>query len=141
MKNTPVKNTSAQKLPVKLPDKEPTLRVTTRPNDVNPNGDIFGGWLMSQIDVAGAIVAVDAAKGPIATVAVERLQFINPVYPHDVVSFYADILAIGTTSVTVAIEVFAYRRLDLTHKTFKVSEAVFVYVALEAPGIKRVIPK
>jgi acyl-CoA thioesterase YciA len=128
-------------MPAKLPDKEPTLRVTTRPNDANPNGDIFGGWLMSQIDVAGAIAAVDAAKGPVATVAVKSLQFINPLYPHDVVSFYTNVLAIGNTSVTVGIEVFAHRRLDITHKIFKVSEAVFVYVAVEVPGVKRVRSK
>ena len=121
--------------------KEPTLRVTTRPNDANLKGDIFGGWLMSQIDIAGAIAAVSATKGAIATVAVKELQFIKPLYPHDVVSFYTDIVSIGNTSVTVAIEVHAQRHLDLENSSEKVANAVFVYVAVENPGVKRQIKK
>ncbi len=117
----------------------PTLRVTPRPNDTNPNGDIFGGWLMSQIDTAGAIEAVTASKGAVATVAVKHLQFMAPLYPHDIVSFYTRVVRIGKTSVTVSIDVYAQHRLDISQKVIKVSEAEFVYVALSGPGQKRVI--
>lgn len=133
-------------LQVQLPiDKEPALRVVTHPNDANPKGDIFGGWLMSQIDIAGSIIAVARAKGPVATVAVKGLQFIKPIYVHDVVSFYPAIIAIGKTSITTTIEVFSQRAYKdefggFDFQTLKVAEAEVVYVAVSEPGKKREVP-
>ena len=106
------------------------------PADTNPNGDIFGGWLMSQIDIAGSVVAVERAKGPVATVAVKELQFIAPIFVYDLVSFYSDVKAVGKTSITVFVEVFAQRRGDYS-EVVKVSEATLVYVAVSEPGKKR----
>lgn len=122
-------------------NKQPTLRVITRPNDANPKGDIFGGWLMSQIDVAGAIAAISAAKGPVSTVAVKELQFIHPLYAHDIVSFYTEVTGVGTTSVTVAIEVYAQRQMGMKNCVIKISDALLVYVAVSEPGKKRKISK
>lgn len=119
---------------------EPTLRVPTRPNDANPGGDIFGGWLMSQIDIAGAIAACLAAKGSVSTVAVKELQFIKPLFVHEIASFYTKVEKIGTTSVTVAITVFAHRRGNTLDEVEKIADAVLVYVAVEKPGKKRNIP-
>lgn len=121
-------------------NKQPTLRLTTMPNDANLNGDIFGGWLMSKIDIAGAIAAVQRANGPVVTVAVSQLQFIKPLFVYDLVSFYADIIHVGRTSITVNIEVYAQRARAL-HETLKVSEAKYVYVAVSTPGKKRLVPK
>lgn len=128
------------KTQLQLPqDCEPTLRVTTSPSEANPKGDIFGGWLMSQIDIAGAIAAVSATSGPVATVAVNSLQFIHPLYPHDVVSFYTSIQKCGKTSIIIDVEVFAQREFNLTGEVIKISNATLVYVAIEKPGIKREI--
>ena len=121
-------------------NKQPTLRLTTLPNDANLNGDIFGGWVMSKIDIAGAVAAVQRANGPVVTVAVSQLQFIKPLFVYDLVSFYADITHVGRTSITVKIEAYAQRARAL-HETVKVSEATYVYVAVSAPGKKRLVPK
>lgn len=127
---------------VELPnDREPILRVTTQPNDANPKGDIFGGWLMSQIDIAGAIIAVQAAKGNVSTVAVNNLRFVNPLFAYDIVSFYGDLQRVGNSSVRVFVEVFAQKRLDMGGPVRKVGEAELVYVAVDGPGQKRLIPK
>lgn len=120
-----------------LPGREPVLRIKTSPNDANRTGDIFGGWLMSQIDIAGAIVAAKKTQGHVVTVAVKELFFLQPLFVYDLVSFYVDILKIGTTSITVKVEVFAER---MSHPGFtKVSEATLVYVAVSQPGVKREI--
>jgi len=125
-----------------LPDnRQPTLRITTRPNDANRSGDIFGGWLMSQIDIAGAIAAVEVAKGSVVTVAVKELQFIRPLYIYDVVSFYTKVIKTGKTSVTIFIEVYAQRNYGDEGKIEKISEATLVYVAVSAPGVPRELPK
>lgn len=121
-------------------DKQPTLRVKTRPNDANPGGDIFGGWLMSQIDMAAAIEAKIRAKGPVVTVSVKELRFIKPIFIHDVVSFYTEIVAVGTTSVTVSVEVYSSRMENEEYVTVKVSDATLVFVAVSEPGKKRKIP-
>lgn len=120
-------------------DKQPALRITTRPNDANPDGDIFGGWLMSQMDIAGAISAVRRSHGPVVTRAVKDLQFIEPLYVHDLVSFYSEVIKVGTTSITVAVEVYAQRLRDygVVHK---IADATFIYVAVTHPGHKRVVP-
>lgn len=122
--------------------KHPTLRVKTRPNDANATGDIFGGWLMSQIDIAGAIAASERAHGPVVTVAVKDLTFLEPLYIYDVVSFYTDIVKVGTTSLMVKVEAYAQRRETYLHgNPIKVSTATLVYVAVYKPGEKREVPK
>lgn len=123
-----------------LPSKEPVLKVTTMPNDANPKGDIFGGWLMSKMDIAGAVLAVNRAKGSVATVAVENLQFINPLYVHDLVSFYGLIVKEGKSSMTVELEVYAQRLAQHMKQVVKIATATFVYVAIDKPGVKRDLP-
>lgn len=124
-------------------DKELTLRITTRPNDANQRGDIFGGWLMSQIDVAGAIEAAKRAQGMVVTVAVKELRFIKSLFVYDLVSFYAQVEKVGNTSITVSVEVFAQRNYgaDVDGEVIKVSDATLVYVAVSAPGHPRPVPK
>lgn len=121
-------------------EKQPTLRVTTMPNDANAAGDIFGGWLMSQIDIAGAIEAKVRAKGPIATISVKELIFHKPLFVYDLVSFYTDITKVGKTSIEVSIEVYARRMREGEFQTIKVAWAKYVYVAISKPGIKRPVP-
>jgi acyl-CoA thioesterase YciA len=123
-----------------LPSIQPTLRVIPMVYDTNPRGDIFGGWLMSQIDIAGATVASVRAKGPVATIAVNELTFRAPLYVGDVVSFYAKVTAVGTKSLTVEVDVFAERNRQLSEEVVRVSHAVLVYVAVSEPGKSRVIP-
>lgn len=123
------------------PNREPILRLTTRPNDANPTGDIFGGWLMSQIDTAGAITAGQYTCGPVVTVAVKELLFIKPLYIHDLVSFYSEVISTGKTSVTIKVEVYAQRDRGERkgEPIIKVSEATLVFVAVSEPGKPRLI--
>ena len=109
--------------------KDPTLRVAPMPSDANFNGDIFGGWIMSQVDIAGSIPAIQFARGRVATVAVNSFVFKQPVLIGDLVSFYAEIVKIGRTSITVSVEVFAQRQT--LHEVVKVTEATLTYVALD----------
>ncbi|MES2141598.1 MAG: hotdog domain-containing protein [Pseudomonadota bacterium] len=122
---------------------DPTLRVKTRPNDANKGGDIFGGWLMSQIDMAGAIAAARRAKGPVVTVSVKELTFIKPLFIYDIASFYTKVISVGKTSVTIAVEVYAerYKEGETELSEIKVSDATLVYVAVSKPGEKRLVPK
>lgn len=114
-----------------LPAAQPVLRVVPMPADVNQHGDIFGGWIMAQVDVAGGAVAARHARGRVATVAVNSFTFKQPVLVGDVVSFYGDVVRVGRTSVTVAVEVFAQRNPgDMV--TVKVTEASLTYVAVGA---------
>jgi acyl-CoA thioesterase YciA len=116
-----------------------TIRTLAMPADTNPAGDIFGGWVMSQMDIAGAIAAVEHAKGRVATVAVEAMSFIAPVKVGDILCVYTKVDRIGTTSITIAIEAWARRnRLD---DRVKVTDGRFVYVALGDDGRKRAIPR
>jgi acyl-CoA thioesterase YciA len=124
-----------------LPTIQPTLRVIPMVYDTNPRGDIFGGWLMSQIDIAGATVATLKAEGPVATIAVNELTFRAPLFVGDVVSFYAKVVTVGTKSLTVEVDVFAQRIRQLSSEIVRVSHAVLVYVAVSEPGKSRVIPK
>src|SRR5688572_29948693 len=102
----------------KLPDgKVPALRVMPMPADANQNGDIFGGWIMAQVDIAGGTVAGRLARGGVATVAVKEFVFKQPVQIGDVLSFYAEVVRIGNTSVTVNVEVYAERRPSVTFTT------------------------
>jgi acyl-CoA thioesterase YciA len=109
--------------------KEPVLRVVPMPSDANFNGDIFGGWIMSQVDIAGSIPAVRLARGKIATVAVNSFVFKQPVFIGDLVSFYSEVVRVGRTSITVAVEVFAHRAW--LHEIVKVTEATLTYVAVD----------
>lgn len=123
---------------VPLPNKIPTLRVVPMPSDSNVNGDIFGGWLMSQVDIAGSIPAYEASKGRLATVAINSLQFKQPIFVGDVVSFYANVTKTGRTSISVHVEVFSERRYP-SRGIVKVTEADLTYVAINEKGEPREI--
>lgn len=126
-------------LPTPLPDRQPTLRVAAMPSDANYTGDIFGGWLMGQVDVAGSIPAVHRARGRVATVAVNSFVFKQPIFVGDVVSFYTRIVKIGTTSITVDVEVYVQR--DPENPTcHKVTEAQLTYVAVGEDRKPRPVP-
>ena len=114
---------------VAMPSNMPVLRVVPMPADANFHGDIFGGWIMSHVDVAGAIPASQRAHGRVATVAVNSFVFKQPVFVGDVVSFYAEITRVGRTSITVAVEVYAQRNPG-REITVKVTEASLTYVAV-----------
>ena len=118
-------------LRVELPDREPALRVVPMPADANYHGDIFGGWIMSQADIAGSIPASRRARGRVATVAVNSFVFKEPVLIGDLVSFYAAITHVGRTSITVDVEVFAQRN-PKDEVTVRVTEASLTYVAVGA---------
>ncbi len=124
---------------VNLPNKHSTLRVVPMPADLNQNGDVFGGWVMAQVDVAGAIPAMRRARGRVATVSVNSFLFKQPVSVGDVVSLYAEIVRIGKTSITVNVEVYAERNYA-NPITVKVTEAQLTYVAIDADGNKREVP-
>jgi acyl-CoA thioesterase YciA len=121
-------------------DRELVLRVMPMPADSNANGDIFGGWIMAQVDIAGAVLPSRIAKGRIATVAVNQFVFKQPVSVGDLLSFYARIERIGTTSITAHVEVYAERNpADL--QVVKVTEASLTYVAIDRGGRPRNIPR
>jgi acyl-CoA thioesterase YciA len=109
--------------------REAVLRVVPRPGDINTNGHIFGGWVLSQMDIAGGIIAGREADGPVATVAIEAMQFIEPILLLDVVSIYAWVERRGRTSVAIRIEVIASR--DRGTRDVKVTEGLFTFVALD----------
>jgi len=139
--NRPAGKASHQPPNLKLPKgKHPALRVVPMPADANHNGDIFGGWIMSQVDIAGGTAAGKIARGRVATVAVNSFVFKQPVQIGDIVSFYADIVRIGNTSVTVCVEVYAERRPS-DPKVVKVTEATLTYVAIDPNGQPRPIPR
>src|SRR4030095_10919399 len=112
-------------------DKELVLRVIPMPSDVNANGDIFGGWVMAQVDLAGAVLPARVVRGRMATVAVNQFVFKQPVRVGDLLSFYAEITRIGNTSITVTVEVYA-ERLRPVEWVVKVTEATLTYVGTDA---------
>lgn len=120
------------------PMTDPAIRVLAMPADTNPNGDIFGGWLMSQMDVAGAAVAIRRARGRVATVAVDAMTFLKPVHVGDVVSFYATITREGRTSMAVRIEAYARRNSGLGED--QVTAGTFTYVAIDEDRKPRPLP-
>ena len=122
-----------------VPGQEPVLRVMTMPSDVNAAGDIFGGWVMAQVDIAGAIPAMRRARGRIATVAVNSFLFKQPISVGDVVSFYAYIAKVGKSSITVDVQVYAERN-PANPLVVKVTEATLTYVCLNSDGTKRMVP-
>jgi acyl-CoA thioesterase YciA len=112
------------------PTREPILRVIPGPSDINANGHIFGGWVLSQMDIAAGIVASRRAKGPVATIAIEAMKFIAPIHLRDLISVYASVGRVGRTSMGVRIEVIAERDFGATE--VKVTEGLFTFVALDA---------
>jgi acyl-CoA thioesterase YciA len=127
--------------PTSLPDgAELVMRVMPMPADSNANGDIFGGWIMAQVDLAGAVLPARIAKGRIATVAVNQFIFKQPVSIGDLLSFYARVTRVGRTSITVHVEVYAERDPANLH-VVKVTDANVTYVAIDGNGQPRLIPK
>ena len=125
---------------IKLPEsKEPVLRMVPMPADANQHGDIFGGWIMAQVDIAGSVLAARRALGRVATIAVNSFQFKQPVFIGDVLSFYGDIVRVGTTSITVNVEVYAQRNPSEL-ETVKVTEATLTYVATGPDRKPRPVP-
>lgn len=121
-------------------NKQPTIKVVAMPKDTNPGGSIFGGWIMSQIDIAAAIPALERAKGRVSTVAVNSIEFHEPVFVGDVISCYADIMKTGRSSITVKVEVYAERNPS-NKVTVKVTEAELTYVALDENRKPRPLPE
>jgi len=111
-------------------ERVPILRVVPGPTDINANGHIFGGWVLSQMDIAAGIVASRRAKGPVATVAIEAMEFLAPIHLRDLISVYAEVERVGRTSMGVRIEVVATRDLGTTE--VKVTEGLFTFVALDS---------
>ena len=109
--------------------REPILRVVPGPADINANGHIFGGWVLSQMDIAAGIVASRRAKGPVATVAIEAMKFLAPIHLRDLISVYAEVESVGRTSMKVRIEVIASR--DRGAMDVKVTEGLFTFVAID----------
>lgn len=127
--------------PASLPtDKTLVLRVIPLPRDVNANGDVFGGWVMAQVDLAGAVLPARLARGRLATVAVNEFVFKQPVRVGDLLSFYAEITRIGRTSITVEVEVYAQRLAD-PDEVVKVTQARLTYVATDEEGRPRPVPR
>lgn len=118
-----------------IPKGEPTLRTVAMPRDVNVAGDIFGGWVLSQMDIAGGILAIERAQGRVATVAIEAMKFIAPVKVGDILSIYAKVKRVGTTSLAIDLEAYVLR--GRSRKTEKVTEGVFTFVALDKDGRPR----
>lgn len=128
------------------PEGELLLRTSPMPSDTNWNGDIFGGWIMSQMDIAGGMMVIEITGGRAVTVAVDAMKFIKPVNVGDVVCCYGKVMRIGKTSVTIRLEVWVKPYLwavqtDKGDGIFKVTEASFTYVAVNDEGRKRLIPK
>ena len=124
-----------------LPDeKDLVMRVIPMPADANAHGDIFGGWIMAQVDLAGSVLPTRVSKGRVATVAVNQFVFKQPVSMGELLSFYARVDRIGTTSITVHVEVYAERNPEQP-EIVKVTEASLTYVAIDAQGKPRVVPR
>lgn len=123
--------------------RDPILRLVPMPTDTNYAGDVFGGWIMAQVDIAGSIPAIRRARGRVVTVAVNSFVFKQPVFVGDVVSFYADIIQVGHTSITVDVVVYAQRglRQGSTELCCRVTEAVLTYVAVDEDRRPRVVPR
>ena len=124
-------------------DCDPTLRIVPMPTDTNHAGDVFGGWIMSQVDIAGSLLAIRRAGGRVATVAVNNFVFKHPVFIGDLVSFYAEITKVGRTSITVDVAVYAQRgpREGDKEICIKVTEALLTYVAVDEKRRPRIVPQ
>jgi acyl-CoA thioesterase YciA len=135
MSESPSPNTVA--LPI---DQELVLKVIPMPGDCNANGDIFGGWVMAQVDLAGSVLPARVVKGRMATVAVNEFIFKQPVRVGDILSFFSRVERVGRTSVTVKVEVYA-ERFATQGQYVKVTEALLTYVAIDGQGRPRPIPR
>ncbi len=125
---------------VTLPaDKQPAIKLVTMPKDSNGGGSVFGGWIMANVDMAGSIPAVERARGRVATVAVNSFEFHEPVLVGDVVSYFAEVIRTGRSSITVKVEVYAERN-PAEKQTIKVTEAELTYVALDENRVPRQLP-
>ncbi|HEV7928697.1 MAG TPA: acyl-CoA thioesterase [Nitrosospira sp.] len=127
-----------------LPEgRDPVLRLVPMPTDTNYAGDVFGGWIMAQVDIAGSLPAIRRARGRVVTVAVNSFVFKQPVFVGDVVSFYAEIVKTGRTSITVDVAVYAQRGLrDGNNEVCcRVTEAVLTYVAVDEKRMPRMVPQ
>lgn len=128
------------------PEGELLLRTSPMPGDTNANGDIFGGWIMSQMDIAGGMMAIEVTGGRAVTIAVDAMKFIKPVKVGDIVCCYGKVMRIGNTSVTIRLEVwvkpgFQKVKIDKENDFFMVTEASYTYVAVDHEGRKRLFPK
>lgn len=126
--------------PEEQPRGELTVRTSAMPGDTNANGDIFGGWVMAQVDLAGAVLPARIVQGRMATVAVKEFVFKQPVRVGDILSFYSSVVRVGRTSVTVDVEVYA-ERIATQGRYVKVTEALLTYVAIDGNGQPRPIPQ
>jgi len=122
-----------------LANMQPVLRVAPQPRDLNNNGHIFGGWVLSQMDIAGGIMAARVARGSTATVAIEAMEFIAPILSRDLISVYARVERIGRTSIAIRLNVIASRNLD--EQQVPVTSGLFTFVALDENHHPRVIPE
>ena len=114
-----------------------TLQTLSMPSDTNPLGDIFGGWLLSQMDIAGAILALEVAQGRVTTVAISGMKFLHPVPVGSLISCYSNLRSVGRTSIRIGIEVWI--KDFKTHHRLKVTEGEFVYVAIDSEGKNRLV--
>lgn len=121
-------------------DREPVIRVLAMPTDTNAAGDIFGGWIMSQVDIAGSITAFRRARGRVVTVAVNSFEFHKPVFVGDLISCYSEVIRVGRTSLSVKVEVYAERDRQ-QEECVKVTEAVLTFVAVDTQRKPRVVPR
>jgi len=133
---------SEDSLPASLPiGRMPVIRVPARPADQNPGGTIFGGWIMSYVDIAGSIPALERVRGPVVTRAVDSFEFRKPVFVGDLVSCYAEIVSEGRTSLKVKVEVYAERMRQGANAIVKVTEATLTYVAIDDNRRPKPLPK
>jgi len=118
--------------------RDPIIRTAPQPRDVNNNGDIFGGWVLSQMDIAGGVLAARRAQGRVVTVAVEAMTFHQPIKVGDVVSIYGEIMKVGRTSMHVKLTTVVVRKLD--PQEIKVTEGTYIFVAIDEDGNPRAVP-
>jgi len=119
--------------------RDPIVRTVPQPADMNGNGDIFGGWVLSQMDVAGGALAARVAKGRVATVAITAMTFVEPIKVGDMVSIYGEVQKIGRTSITIDLETVVQRRTGTTD--IRVTHGTFVFVAIDEEGKPRAVPR
>ncbi len=126
---------------IEQPRGELVLRTLAMPRDTNPNGDIFGGWLLSQMDIAGGLAAKERARGRVATIAIDSMTFVKPVYVGDVVCCYANIERIGSTSLIIRVQAWVIRGTFEDDQRIKVTEGVFTFVAIGEDRRPRPVPE
>ena len=131
-------NECSRDMTLNMPRQDPAIRTIAMPADTNPAGDIFGGWLMAQMDLAAGNTAARVARGRSATIAVDGIQFLKPVYVGDEVTLFAELESVGRTSMRIQVE--AWRRARDGDETEKVTEALFTFVALDQDGRPRPNP-